>query len=374
MKKVLFVGPYRQSDGWGNAAREYIRALRLTDCDLATRPVYLNMQNSYAAMDEFKDLEDNRFDSYDVIIQNCLPHQFRKYGGVKNIGLSFFETSDISTTPWPASINLMDEMWVSSFFEARTLEDSGIDIPINVIPIPVDANKYTKEYEPFEPLEKHSHEFKFYFIGEYIARKDIQTLLLAFHREFKSYELVRLVLKVNKVGHSALDTMNAINQDIMGLKGALNIKPSPQDYKTEIVIPNYLTEEELYGVHKACDCFVTASSGEAFCMPAFDAAMLGRAPLVNKNSSMAEYIYNMNGALVNSHLSPAISQDRALPFLYTGADTWYQVDTIDLQRHMREAFECITPDKKIEMAKWTQKHVLPAYTYENIALKMGVYL
>lgn len=369
MTKVLFVGPYRQSDGWGNAAREYIRALRLTGCDLATRPVYLNLQSKYADIDEFDDLEYNKNRPYDIIIQNCLPHQFRRYGGVKNIGLAFFETSDISSTPWPPSINLMDQMWVSSSFEKLTLFNSGVDIPVCRVPIPVDKDKYTKEYEPFEPLNRHKHEFKFYFIGEYIARKDIQTLLLAFHREFGAHELVRLVLKVNSVGADAAMTLSRVNSDIMALKNALKIYPSPEMYKQEIVIPNYLSEDELYGLHKSCDCFVTASSGEAFCLPAFDAAMFGRAPLVNRNSSMRDYIFNNNGGLVDSHLSPAISQDRAMPFLYTGKDTWYQVDVINLQKKMREAFEEV-PKKKEQMAKWSQENILPDYTYEAIAEKM----
>lgn len=365
---VLFVGPYRQSDGWGQAAREYIRALQLTGCNLATRPVYLNMQVSYAEFDEFNDLENNRFEYYDVIIQNCLPHQFRKYGDVKNIGIAFFETCDISSTPWPLSINLMDEMWVSSTTEKSTLCSSGVDVPINVVHIPVDASKYEKEYESFEPLKTHEHEFKFYFIGEYITRKDIQTLLIAFHREFRLQEFVRLILKVNRVGSDAASTLMAINNDIINLKKTMKIYLTPEQYKREIIIPTYLSEEELYSLHRTCDCFVSASSGEAFCLPAFDAAMFGRAPIINHNSSMSDYVFhNKNGSFVNSHLVPAISLDRPLQFLYTGKDTWYQVDVIDLQKKMRRAFETLTPLKQLKMKEWSQKQILPEYTYKAVA-------
>ncbi len=36
----LFVGPYRQNDGWGMASRDYIKAISTQIPNLTTRPVY----------------------------------------------------------------------------------------------------------------------------------------------------------------------------------------------------------------------------------------------------------------------------------------------------------------------------------------------
>ncbi len=38
---ILFVGPYRQPDGWGMATRSYIKALATKHKNITTRPVYL---------------------------------------------------------------------------------------------------------------------------------------------------------------------------------------------------------------------------------------------------------------------------------------------------------------------------------------------
>ena len=71
MTKVLFVGPYRQSDGWGNAANEYAKAISKS-CELAMRPIY--MGSSFCELHEdLLEYEFNDLREYDVVIQNCLP-------------------------------------------------------------------------------------------------------------------------------------------------------------------------------------------------------------------------------------------------------------------------------------------------------------
>jgi len=233
MKNILFVGPYRQSDGWGNAAKEYLRSLRLTGYDISSRPIYLNNQKEYTEYKEFNDLEDNSKENYDIIIQNVLPNMFRNYGNSKHIGLAFFESS-INHTPWPASIDIMDEMWVSSSFEDEIIKGCS-NTKTNVIPIPTNIEKFSEDSPHKKLLEDHKHEFKFYFIGENITRKNIRALIIAFHREFLPSEQVRLVLKVNNVGQSESQTLNSITNYINDIKLEMGMYPDISDYKSELV-------------------------------------------------------------------------------------------------------------------------------------------
>lgn len=371
MKNVLYVGPYRQSDGWGNASKEYVRALKKTGCNLSIRPVYINSQSSYQEFNEFSDIEGKGLASYDTIIQHCLPTMFRRYGEVKNVGLSFFETANISSTPWPMNINLLDEMWVSSKYEKEVLEKSGVKTNIEVVPIPVDIEKYNKKYES-DLLKGMDNYFKFYFIGEYISRKDINSLVTAFHREFSRNELVSLVLKVNKIGVDADTLKSHVSANLKSLKETIKIYPHPSMYREEIIITEYLSENDLMSLHQKCDCFVMPSSGEAFCMPAFDAMAFGKMPIVGANSSMAEYVMSsFNGYKVSSYEVPAIAQDRPLPYLYTGRDTWQQIDVIDLQKTMRYAYNSLRyqyfPQDIMEA---TRKDYTDLYSYDSISKKM----
>ena len=70
---ILFIGPYRQNDGWGNAAKSYIRALsKIDSVNLCIRPIY--MGSSTCEIDEdIIEFEYNSFDEYDIVIQNVLP-------------------------------------------------------------------------------------------------------------------------------------------------------------------------------------------------------------------------------------------------------------------------------------------------------------
>jgi len=369
MKNILFVGPYRQTDGWGNAAKEYIRALRLTGHNLAVRPVYLNHQEKWDQIEEFRDLESASYE-YDVIIQNCLPHMFRRYGGVKNIGLSYFE-STVRYTPWPASINLMDRMWVTSKFEQWMLENSKVSTDIDVISIPCDAEKYNKEYSYELLKEHHGHEFKFYFIGEFISRKNLNALIIAFHREFSPNEQVRLVLKLNRVGLGAEDTLRQAQAMIQSTRKSMGMYKNQSSYKSEILLLKYLSNDELYGLHNDCDCFVMPSSGEAFCIPAFDATMFGSAPIINVNSSMVEYVDGDVGYFARSYKTPAIAEDRPLPYLYNTRDTWFKVDILSLQTQMRWAYDDRNRKTREERKEYARKNILPKFTYESIAKKMA---
>lgn len=368
---ILFIGPYRQSDGWGQASREYLRALSFTNNNVISRPIYLNQQQEFDDFPEFEEFECKNSNDIDVVIQNCLPSHFRKYGEMKNIGISFFETCNISNTPWVSSINIMDEIWVSSYFEQNTLSDSGVNIPVRIVNIPTDVLKYDKEYEPFD-FNRHKDDFKFYFIGEYVGRKDINSLLLAFHREFKVHEPVQLVLKLNKVGHDPSFLLELVRRDIKNFKSSVGIHKDINDYKQEIIIPTYLSQEELYGVHKACDCFVMPSSGEAFCLPAFDAMAFGKMSVINSFTSMSSYIvHSNNGLWVDAHRTPAITTDRPLPYLYNGLDEWYQIDVLDLQDQMRIAYDHRFGYLKDNVAEFSKQNILPEYTYQSVAKVMN---
>lgn len=363
---VLFIGPYKQRDGWGNAAKAYVRSLIASGVNLTIRPIFMNHDKEFDKCEDFKSYEDKRYDKYDVVIQNVLPHMFRRYEDTTCIGLSYFESTHLQYTPWPNHINTMDYMWVTSVRERQSLMESGVTIPIDIIPIGCDPSIYKKEYT-FDKMNAHKDEFIFYFIGEYITRKNIRSLITAFHREFHPDENARLLLKLNKIGMSDHDLFSHITSHIQQQKTDMNMYPGPRVYKPEIVICAHLPIEELYGLHQFCDCFVVPSFGEAFCMPAFDAMAFGKTPIVGDNLSVVDFVtVETGGYTVKSTEVPAIAADRALPFLYTGRDSWWRIDINDLQAKMREAFN----KKGSSVDKDELATVVEAYSYEAVGSKI----
>lgn len=363
---ILFVGPYRQADGWGEAAKHYIKALANVG-DLAIRPIYLG--SSYCELDEdLLEYEFNDLKDYDVIVQNCLPHFADYNGNYKNVLLCHLETSHLQYTSWPSRANLMDEIWVPSEANKNSLIVSGVkEEKIKVIPIPSDITKFEKEYKPFKLPTVEEEDFVFYFIGEYIQRKNLVSLITAFHSEFEFNENTKLVIKTNKTGANPAQLSNEVSQKISNVKSRLRMYPDMADYKSDVLITSYLPEEQLMSLHAACDCFVMPSQGESWCIPAFDAMAMGNPVIATKDIGAADFAEE-NGWAVKSYEQPTTTKEAPLSDIYTARETWRQIDVMELRRSMREAYE----NKEVYSNK-SEKGIKSSkqYSYKKIAEKIS---
>jgi glycosyltransferase involved in cell wall biosynthesis len=352
MKNVLFVGPYRQADGWGEASRSYIRAIATTNNNLTVHPNYFT-NNITDIPEDIVGYENIIYDNYDIVIQKALPGCFF-YNGYykKNIAITELETSDWSRSSCIRNLNEMDEIWVPSAFEKQTLLKSGVHKPIKAISQPLDIEFINKLSDTKLPLPKSiSNTFKFYFIGEYIERKNIDDLIIAFNLAFDYDEPVTLIIKTNAQGGNPNQLRQQIEQNIINIKQKMS---TGNKFKKEIIITERLSNEQMIGLHNACDCFVNAAYGEAFCRPAAEALILGKNPIVNKNSGMKDFITNGNGFMVNSHKTPVMLNNRPLTKdfdFYNAYQHWYKIDIYDLVEKLKTAYSMYRTNKQ----EWINK-------------------
>jgi len=333
---ILYVGPYRQKDGWGEASRNFILSLQKTKHEIAIRPIFLGGAPILGDMPQpFSSLELRNLDDYDAVIQHTLPSYFEYDGRFgKNIGMFFYETGNYKHTGWVEKCNLLDEIWVSSDVEMKNAKQSGVETTIKKVHIPVDVTKFQRSYDKnILPTQG----FTFYFIGEYIQRKNLNALIFAFNREFGTSEPVNLVIKTSRGGMRPEQLRQTIEADIKHLKSIFRTYPKDTDYKKEIIITDYLQEEDLMRLHSACSCFIMPSHGEAWCLPAMDALGMGKTPIITNNTGMCEFINDDNGWTVKSHSAPVFSPD-PFAFPYTARETWENIDYLALQQAMREVF------------------------------------
>ena len=360
---ILFIGPYRQQDGWGDAAIAYIRALKTTGNNLAIKSIYL-ASNLRAKNDEdILQLEKNKFDYYDIIIQNTLPNFFWAYPDSKNIGLLHLEANSIKYSTWVGCCNQMNEIWVPSRFERNCLS-MELEVPVRSVPVPLDTDKVSRTYEPLALTHIPDKHFKFYFIGDYIQRKNFAALIIAYNREFRAGEPVALVLKANI-------NPQQIQQDIERLKTNLRLYQDMSCYPNETIIAMYLSDEDMMKLHSACDCFVMPSSGESTCIPALEAMGMGNPVITNKNTGTSEFIDESNGWLVNSREVPIIIDNPPIPEVYNAHHTWNDIDVIDLQKAMRSAFNLRKCPNILSARREYSKNYAQKYSYENIGKLMS---
>lgn len=372
---ILFVGPYRQGDGWGLATRSYIKAVGTKYKNITTRPIYLAGSDNTFNDTEILGYENSFYDNYDVVIQKTLPHcLFSNKSYKKNIGLFVLETNNLINSDCIYNINRMDEIWVPSSFEAQTLNKSGVTRPIKVISQPLDI-EFIEQHRDYK-LELNpviNNMFKFYFIGEYVYRKNILDLVTAFNLAFDYTEPVCLIIKTSQGGMSEQQASSYIENDINNLKRKLG---NSKKYKKEILITNKISYKDIIGLHNACDCFVAPSYGEAFCRPAAEALVLGKTPIVNKNTGMKDYINDDNGFLVKSHKTPVILEQRTLSTdfdIYNADEYWYKIDIYDLIEKMKLVYN-LHKQNDIELTKKRERGISSSdnFSYNSIGSKLCI--
>jgi len=372
---TLFIGPYRQTDGWGMATRAYIKALGTKNINLTTRPVYLGNPDPSFNDDEIIKYEHTRFDHYDVVIQKTLPHCLflnKTFG--KNIGLFVLETNDISKSSCVQDINRMDELWVPSEIEKKCLIKSGITKPIKVISQPLDTDfiSANKDHK-LDFASVLDGMYKFYFVGENNDRKNILDLVLAFSLAFDYTDPVCLIIKTSKSGMNPTQAREQLETEINNFKMKLSLG---NKYKKEFIITDNLSYKDIIGLHNACDCFVAPSYGEAFCRPAAEALVLGKTPIVNQNTGMKDYINDSNGFLVKSHKVPVIVNDRPLSKnfdIYNASEYWYKPDIYDMIDKLRLVYNMNkNKDKELTNKQNNGMSSVNNFSYTNIGKNLCI--
>lgn len=374
MKNILFVGPYRQADGWGEASRCYINAIASQpDTNLTTYPIYYT-DNICDIPKQILQYEQNKSDSYDYIIQKALPGNFFYNGRYsKNIGITELETSD-----WTQcynsiqNMNSMDEIWVPSNLEKQNLLKAGVTKNIKVISqsLDVDLIKSVKDKLPLPQLIENT--FKFYFIGEHIYRKNLQDLIVAFSLAFDFTDDVTLIIKSSLPGVSDPNIARQnIESEISEIKKKMSTKGR---FKKELVITNRLSYEDMIKLHNACDCFIMPSYGEAFCRPAAEALVLGKTPIVNKNTGMSDFINDSNGFLIKSGKVPVLLNHKPLSDeydFYNSNQSWYKIDVYDLVEKLRYVYKN-RDSEDLKTKSQNGQSSIDNFSYQSIGSKLCI--
>jgi glycosyltransferase involved in cell wall biosynthesis len=362
---ILFIGNYRDGTGWSHGAVEYIRALDHAGVNVACRPFKLSPHFAEVP-DRIADLERADHRRYDAVIQNVLPHMLDYSGAYpRNVALYYTETSSLGRTRWADRINLMDAAWVSCEESEKASHRSNVTIPIRVVPIPCDVDKYQHSYEPLLIRRELTDQFIFYTIGEFNRRKNLRALLTAFHLEFGVNEPVSLLIKTTpQPGEDGWQAQHGVEHFCLEIKKGLKLFDDPGHYKREIVLAGRYSEVEVMRLHSSCDCGVFPSYGEAWCIPAFESMAMGKTPIVTNYGGFLGYMNDDCGWVVDAHEEPVYgTQADTFPDLHTSLEEWADIEIGGLRAAMRDAYECHEDRRNKGLAGADRAH---DFSYEEI--------
>tara|TARA_Y100001973_G_C5203928_1_gene339938 strand:+ start:1179 stop:2267 length:1089 start_codon:yes stop_codon:yes gene_type:complete len=322
--KVLYIGNYRDGTGWGNACVGNMLAMNAAGIDVVPRAIsFEDTDSDYPQT--IKDLEKKHSKKSenidcDVVIQHTLPHLYSYDSRYKNIGFFATESESFTTSGWQYYANMMDEIWVPSEQNKQAAKNSGVTVPIEVVPHSLDISSYSNT--DGARVQEMENSFTFGFVGEFIERKNLRALLRAFHMEFGPREPVNLFIKTSKA------SLEVVQKYCGHIRNGLKIRNT---YKEEIVIAGMLKKQDYISVLSQVDCFVMPSRGEAFCIPGLECMALGIPSLYTDGIGMDYCI----GESIDSRLEPCFGATETLPNLDTAETAWREIDIIKLAKAMR---------------------------------------
>lgn len=273
---------------------------------------------------------------------------FYKNNGKYKIGYTMLETTGIPKE-WVKQANQMDEVWVPSQFNVETFRNSGVKVPIHVIPLGIDENYYNTKIKSFKKHDKYT----FLSVFEWGERKAPEVLLKAYSQTFKKDDNVLLICKI-------------FNND-----GAIDIEDEfkklrlPEDGPEILILYNHrIPESQMSSLYRSADCFVLPTRGEGWGMPILEAMACGLPTIATNWSAQTEFMTDENSYLLE--VERLIDAEAKCPY-YDGFQ-WAQPSMEHLCKLMRYVYE--HPEEAKQKGMKASLDAKEKWTWKNSAEKI----
>lgn len=165
------------------------------------------------------------------------------------------------------------------------------------------------------PRDEDAVGYRFYYVGAWNGRKNPAGLLRAWAHAFTADD-EGVLLTLHCPGATSDQFAIAAHQSGLYMSDMAPIAFSN----------THISEAEILRMHRNADCFVTASRGEAWNLPAFDAALAGRMVIAPRGHGSDEYLSKTSALRVRAMRTPA-----AVDIHATGAGNTLKMTSIGAQ-------------------------------------------
>lgn len=364
MDNILYIGPYREFSGMGNAARQYIRSIIESGDNISIRPSY-NIFKPFPTEEvgnDILELESNSSRSYHKVIQHCYPHQAvmdRRFG--QNICITHIESFGYNNII-SQHLNILDTVVVGSNHSAKSLVSAGV-IPekIKVIPEPIDLNGIS-EYQKNNPKEeKKNSAFSFYTIADFVDRKNLDKIIMAYAMTCDELDGIDLVIKLKSFANTDIHINESVEYTLSKIYATMR---RAHMKKPKIILGETKHEAILY-LHNNNDCFINVSSGESFGYSTLEAMCFNNNIIVNRNIGSSEIIEENCGNFVETSKKECVDSDRLYYIYNTINQTWENPDISSLINNMFKSMYETKESKELRMS--AQKEASKKYSMEVVS-------
>jgi GT2 family glycosyltransferase len=276
----------------------------------------------------------------------CQADAFGRVEGRRRVGWTMLEVTGLPQA-WVDGCNAMDEVWVPASFNVETFRNSGVRVPIEVMPLGVDVDYFNPKITGFRPTDR----FTFLSVFEWGERKAPEVLLRAFAEEFKESEDVVLLLSVFNRDPSV---------DVVAEIAALGLPPSAP---IVVMVNPELAGYQMGSLYRSADCFVVPSRGEGWGMTVLEAMACGLPVIATDWGGPADFLHEGVGYPLRWSLVDAKAR---CPY-YEGFQ-WAEPDAEHLRFLLREVVD--QPDQARAKGLAAAAEVAAKHSWEHVAARV----
>lgn len=287
--KVVWGGPI-DNTGYGVANRRIVKALaKYTDLDLIVKDLTTTAGKGSIVPPEERELFERLSSSCSIsdatFVSLMVPEWFSTDIGVKNIGYTMFETDGLPKFRTVACNNA-DRIWVPTHFNQDTFRATGVTKEISVVPLVVVE---PLDVEPKRP--EGATGFMFLYIGDTNIRKGWDILVRAYTRAFTESDDVTLVLKFFN-GDASIAPATIV-------EFIRSEREAAKHFPKIVIMMKTVSDNDIWALIHACDCFVLPSRGEGWGLPLSDAMAAGKPTIGSRWSGNLEFMNDDNSYLID---------------------------------------------------------------------------
>lgn len=265
------------------------------------------------------------------------------------IFLTVWEREGVSK-PLGALLSKVGMNWVPCERNKEALLAAGVS-NVRVVPHVYKAPVARAE----KKLRSATDPYYFYSIGKWEPRKNNVAIIEAFLRRFSPKDRAFLWMKTSKFG-----TFSGYPETPAKALSQLLSKPEVRDKGWDMtnvqhkiaIVTSALSDADIERAHETGDCYVSASHGEAWDMPAFD-AVAARARLVHVGFGGSEDYAPSNAVCAWSGERESCHVD----YRWEKDSRWAKVDVDLLARSMGEAYEDRQLGGEIDLSRYSAASV-----------------
>ena len=235
-----------------------------------------------------------------------------------NVGYWFWELEKFPNA-WQYARHIVDEIWVATEFIANAVQECGKKVVKIPFPLEFDLppDNLDKSYFGIDPSA-----FTFLFSFDFAStmeRKNPQAVIKAFKQGFPiDNQDVLLVIKTSNSNH--YPELRKVLDELINADCRISIRDE------------YLTEDEMRGLIRSADCYISLHRSEGLGLGLAEAMYLGKPTIATGYSGNTEFMNASNSILIPFDLVPV----PAGAYPYGIGQKWADPDIAVAARIMQE--------------------------------------